>query len=231
MENEVTGEYLLPGKFPKKTEEEHFERYSYASGFVNAKEVLDIACGVGYGCKMLSGAGAKSVTGVDILGENIEFAKANYPGENITFIQNSIYEIDYSDKYDVITCFETIEHIPDDNLAIKKLFAALKNKGLLIISTPNRNITSPNARSINDAPSNKFHTREYILSEFKELLEGNGFKIIDTLGQRNRPYLNFSTFNRVINKIFDPENSGNKQLKKPIITQARYYTLVAQKIV
>jgi len=231
MEIEVTGEYLLPGKFPQKTEEEHYERYYYASRFVKDKDVLDIACGVGYGCKMLSDEGAKSIVGVDILENNIEYAKINYTTDNITYIKNSIYEIEYKDKFDVITCFETIEHVPDDNLAIKKLFTALKKEGLLIISTPNRIITSPNAKNINDSPANKYHIREYILSEFKELLKRNGFKILSTLGQRNRLYLNNSIFNRLINKIFDPENNGNKQLKKPILAQARYYTLVAKKFV
>ena len=58
-----------------KIEEDHLARYDFACKFVNRKKVLDIACGMGYGSKMLSKAGALCVDGVDISEEAIEYAK------------------------------------------------------------------------------------------------------------------------------------------------------------
>lgn len=231
MDIKVTGEYLLPGEFPKKTEEEHFERYKFASNFVKGKKVLDIACGVGYGCKIYSEFGAKSIVGVDILNSNIQYAKLKYSANNISFIQNNLYDIDYEEEFDVITSFETIEHIENDSLALRKLYKALKPDGILMISTPNRKITSPNAKTIKDKPENEFHIREYTLGEFKCLANKNGFRVKKVFGQRNRMFFSFSLLNRVINKFLNPDENGNAKLKKNILSQARYYTFVLEKIV
>ena len=231
MDINATGEFLLPGKFPKKTEDEHFERYMFASKRVKEKKVLDIACGVGYGCEIYSESGAKHVVGVDILKSNIEYAESKYSAANISFIEKNIYEIDYKEEFDVITSFETIEHIENDSLVLKKLYNALKNDGILMISTPNRKITSPDTKSINDKPANEYHTREYTLGEFKNLVSKNGFRVKNVFGQRNRLYFKFTTMNRVINKFFKPDEKGNSKLKKNVFTQARYYTLVLEKIV
>ena len=229
MEVKVTGEYLLPGHFPKKTEEEHFERYSYASKNIEGKKVLDIACGVGYGCKMYSDAGAKEIVGIDILENNITYAKENYQTEKINFIKDSIYDIKYVENFDIITCFETIEHIEEDKLALNKLKLALKEDGELIISTPNRNITSPNIKSIEEKPENEYHIREYSLEEFKTFVESNGFEVKKIFGQRNRYFSKIKIFNKIINKLFNPDENGNSKLRKNIFTQARYYTLVLSK--
>lgn len=231
MNTKVTGEYLLPGKFPKKTEDEHFERYIFASNFVKGKKVLDIACGVGYGCKMFSKSGANYIIGIDILNDNIKHAKDKYSASNIIFIQGNLYDIDYEEEFDIITSFETIEHIEDDSLALNKFYTALTKDGILIISTPNRKITSPTAQSIKDRPLNEYHIREYTLSDFKKLVNNNGFRVKNVFGQRNRLYLPYSYFNRVINKFLKPDENSNAKLKKCIISVARYYTFVLEKIV
>jgi len=137
IELEATGEFLVPGKFPHKTEKEHIERYVFASKFAKNKSVLDIACGVGYGCKILLNAGALSVEGVDISEKIIDYAKQNYQNDKIKFNCYSIYDLAKNGEYDLITCFETIEHVQDDRAALRKLHDALKEDGYLIISTPN----------------------------------------------------------------------------------------------
>lgn len=52
--------------------QEHIMRYIFASGFIQNKVVLDIACGTGYGSNFLRKAGAKKIFGVDISAETIE---------------------------------------------------------------------------------------------------------------------------------------------------------------
>lgn len=228
-EIEATGEFLVPGKFPHKTEKEHIERYVFASKFAKNKTVLDIACGVGYGCKILSDAGALSVEGVDLSEKIIDYAKQNYQNDKIKFNCYSIYDLTKKGDYDLITCFETIEHVQDDRAALRKLHDALKEDGYLIISTPNRRITSPKAKKITDKPSNQFHTREYLLNEFIQVLEECKFKVIDVYGQRNRIVFPSLILNRILNKVIRLDHITNAQPKKFRLAEARYFTLVLKK--
>ena len=64
---------------------EHINRYQFAGGFVKKKKVLDLACGSGYGSKMLSSAGANNVVGLDISKTAIEYAENKYWHANINF--------------------------------------------------------------------------------------------------------------------------------------------------
>ncbi len=229
MNIQVTGEYMVPGKSPERTEQEHFERYKFSSDFVKNKKVLDIACGLGYGCKIYAESGAREILGIDISKSNIEYAQMKYEDKKITFLQGNIYDINYDEEFDIITCFETIEHLQDDTLGLTKLHQALKQNGVLIISTPNRLVTSPGIKTINEKPANQFHYREYRLNEFKDLLQKNGFLIKGVYGQRNRFYAPIPLFNRIIKKVFNPDEKGNTRLKKTYLTQARYYTLLLEK--
>ena len=106
---------------------------------------------------------------------------------------------------------------------------ALKIDGLLLISTPNRKITSPNAKTIKDKPENEYHIREYTLGEFKDLVNKNGLRVKKVFGQRNRMFFSFSLLNRIFNKFLKPDENGNAKLKKNILSQARYYTFLLEK--
>jgi len=82
---EFTGERFIPNKSPKRIEEDHIERYNFASRYVENRNVLDIACGVGYGSFILSHANARLVDGVDICRRSIDYAKTNYNASNINY--------------------------------------------------------------------------------------------------------------------------------------------------
>lgn len=82
---EFTGLQFIPGHTSKRIEDDHLERYKFASQFVKNKDVLDIACGVGYGTKFLKDNGALRADGVDKSLEAIDYAKTNYPADGINF--------------------------------------------------------------------------------------------------------------------------------------------------
>jgi hypothetical protein len=65
---------------------------------------------------------------------------------------------------------------------LQELTRILKTNGLLIISTPNRKLTSP-GKSIRDRPNNPYHTVEYSTCEFIRLLS-KYFKVLEVYGQR-----------------------------------------------
>jgi ubiquinone/menaquinone biosynthesis C-methylase UbiE len=94
-----------------QTTVEHLHRYGIAMQFAAGKTVLDIACGEGYGSKLLSSK-ALRVTGVDIDFETIANAKQKYISPNLTFTQGSADKIPVEDaSIDVVISFETIDYI------------------------------------------------------------------------------------------------------------------------
>jgi len=93
----------------------HMARYEFACQHVTpADTVLDIACGTGYGTKILASRCTKTY-GVDISDKALAFATHKYNKENIEFIQSDIF----SNKIiaDVVVSFETIEHVKAESLS------------------------------------------------------------------------------------------------------------------
>ena len=143
--------------------DEHLVRYEFAKQFVKDKYVLDIACGSGYGSKIIAEAGAKKVVAVDVDKETIDFAKKNYFNENIKYITGNAEEIKQdSNLFDVITSFETIEHLQNPDKFLNELARVIKIDGIAIISTPNKNVSHE---------KNPFHFKEFSRNEFKEIIK------------------------------------------------------------
>ena len=65
-------------------------RYAFASAFAPGRRTLDIACGTGYGTKLLHDAGAESVCGVDISSDAIAHACKNFDVPGTRYVQADI---------------------------------------------------------------------------------------------------------------------------------------------
>ncbi len=170
---------FVKGKESKLTEKEHLARYNFSLEYVGGKRVLDIACGTGYGTKIIASK-AKEVIGVDISSEVIYYAKKNYSRENIIFYQGDATNLHFlkDDTFDCVVSFETIEHIPNYKKYLKEMHRLLKPRGLYIVSTPNKKYASPGLSK----PKNPFHVIEFYLNDFKKLLN-NYFSDIKIYGQ------------------------------------------------
>jgi SAM-dependent methyltransferase len=166
--------------------EDHLERYRFASTFVVGKSVLDIACGTGYGSAMLREQGAARVTGVDVSAEAVAHASREYAHPALKFLVSSMADLDDGARYDCIVSFETIEHIDDYQAALKNLRRLLKDDGVLVLSTPNRPVNSPECRTLADKPKNPYHVREFSVDEMLGALQGAGFRRVDRFGQKFR---------------------------------------------
>jgi SAM-dependent methyltransferase len=169
----------VPNEVETHNQEEHRARYVWAAGRVSGR-VLDVACGTGHGSRVL--AAACSVTGVDQDQSAVEQAQSQVPdGE---FVAANVPPVPFADAtFDAITSFETIEHIDDDAGFMRELRRVLRDGGHLLISTPNRAVTSPN----DPVPPNPFHVREYLLPDFIELARTAGFANVDVFYQRQVP--------------------------------------------
>ena len=103
--------------------------------------VLDVGCGGGLLCEALARAGA-TVTGIDLAPGMIEVARlhAAEQGLDITYKVTPVEEI--GGEFDVVTCMEMLEHVPDPAKMTATLATLVKPGGALFVSTINRNLKS-----------------------------------------------------------------------------------------
>lgn len=235
---EVTGERVTLEKSSQRNQEDHVARYEFAKSFVQGKTVLDIACGTGYGTKILRDAGATVVTGVDIDAEAIRYAKQNYAAEGIAYVCESAASISLpADHFDVIVSFETIEHLLDDDRKkyLAQLRSCLKKDGLLILSTPNKLITSP----WSEKPLNPYHVLEYYKETLEEEMHNSGFVVNEWFGQRfvrkvftKRPvYLLVRVLEKLSGRSFRIYDIADSAEVKPMVSnkEPRYFVVLSNK--
>ncbi|HDV7283210.1 TPA: bifunctional 2-polyprenyl-6-hydroxyphenol methylase/3-demethylubiquinol 3-O-methyltransferase UbiG [Mannheimia haemolytica] len=109
------------------------------------KKVLDVGCGGGILSEAMAKQGAV-VTGIDMTSEPLEIAKqhAKENGLDIDYQQTTIENFlekmtaCNTEKFDVITCMEMLEHVPDPLSIVQSCKALLKPDGVLFFSTINR---------------------------------------------------------------------------------------------
>jgi SAM-dependent methyltransferase len=164
-----TGERFVPG-IPELEDlyYEHISRYLMAAPFCPQCDVLDVACGAGYGTYHLATHGARSVLGVDRSLDAVAFAQAQYGNRGLVFAVGDAEALPVpTSSLDVVVSFETIEHVPNPEAALAEISRVLRATGTLIISSPNRDVYRPGGAE----ERNPFHVREFTVTEFRALLE------------------------------------------------------------
>lgn len=111
----------------------HMERYLMVRRFVFGN-VLDFGCGIGYGSNLVSlNPNVESVTGLDISEEALLHARKEFANEKTNFVQ----ELDERKKFDVMICFEVIEHLKNPEITLKPVVDKVMPY-FLFISFPNK---------------------------------------------------------------------------------------------
>ncbi|MBU4346031.1 MAG: class I SAM-dependent methyltransferase, partial [Candidatus Omnitrophica bacterium] len=129
---------------------------------------------------------AKEATGIDYDETIINYAKNKYQKGNLKFCVFDIKNLhSFSNKFDVVCSFQVIEHLRETENFLINLKDLLEENGTFICSTPNRLDASPGSKF----PLNKFHIQEYLLAEFKELLE-RYFEKVELFGLKRGRKLN-----------------------------------------
>jgi SAM-dependent methyltransferase len=159
---------------------EHRSRYRYAQPFAARKRVLDIACGTGFGSAMLVEAGAAQVVGVDLDVDGLEAAGGHFALPTLLLVQADGTALPFPDgAFDLVTSFESIEHVPDWTGFVRELRRVTRAGGVLVLSTPNVEVTSR-------YPRNPYHVHEFAAPELAELL-GRFYARVEIRGQHAAP--------------------------------------------
>jgi SAM-dependent methyltransferase len=160
---ELTGERTLPD-VPAENYwfRRHLAVYEWIAERCAGLDVVDMACGEGYGTDVLAHR-ARRVTGVDANPDAYEHARAKYTRPGVRFARDLIET--YVEPCDAVVFLQTIEHVkePEKVLAHFKAMASTT-----YVSTPNLLTLAPPGAEKSDNP---WHLREYRVREFRALCE------------------------------------------------------------
>lgn len=162
-----TGERFTP-ECVREIAYEHWHRYAFARALAPGRRVLDAACGEGYGSALLAAAGAASVLGVDIDPAAVAHAASRYAGvASLRFEAGDATALQAlpASSFDLITSFETLEHVQAQEAMLDGFARLLAPGGVLLVSTPDKH-TYTDLTGV----ANPHHVRELYRDEFETML-------------------------------------------------------------
>jgi SAM-dependent methyltransferase len=175
---------------------EHRARYRFASQFADGARVLDVACGAGFGMQMLRAAGG-CVLGIDL--DTSALSEARHVDPTSRLVRADAARLPLPDVcVDLVTSFETVEHVADAAALVRELQRVLRSGGRLVLSTPNRAFGPPELHT-----GNPFHVREFTAPELRDLLL-HSFDDVRLYGQWPSLHYRYVPF-LLVRPAFEPE--------------------------
>lgn len=115
------------------------------AGTLTDKTIIDVGCGGGILSESMAAAGAK-VTGIDLAQKSLTVAKLHglESGIKVEYLNIAVEQIaqERTAQYDVVTCMEMLEHVPDPASIVNACAKLVKPGGWVFFSTLNRNMKS-----------------------------------------------------------------------------------------
>lgn len=144
-------------------------------------KVLDIGCGAGTISFYFSGK-VSSVLGIDISERAIESATQS---AHVLGLKNAKFEtMEFPNKspkgrFDFIIFTEVIEHLEDDNKAIKQITKSLNENGILLLSTPSKNAPLHRLGYAKGFDNRVGHLRRYGANQLVLMCKDNGLEVLE----------------------------------------------------
>lgn len=153
----------------------HVFRYAFAQHFIRPGDrLLDCACGLGYGSYLMSlNDRLNNITAVDICSESVSYANQVYGHDKLHYetLDIDCYADTQFEPFDLITSFETIEHVKDYHSFFKLCLRSLKPDGRVIASVPYMWVDETGK------DPNPYHFHEFDWKKFADLFAEYGFVI------------------------------------------------------
>ncbi|VFR40444.1 3-demethylubiquinone-9 3-methyltransferase [plant metagenome] len=112
------------------------------AGELRGKEILDVGCGGGILAESMAAAGAQ-VTGIDLAQKSLQVARLHGLESGIKVDYQAISAEDmaaqHPGRFDIVTCMEMLEHVPNPASIVSACAAMVKPGGWVFFSTLNRN--------------------------------------------------------------------------------------------
>jgi SAM-dependent methyltransferase len=172
----LTGERTLPD-VPAENYwfQRHVAVYAWIAERCRGLDVVDMACGEGYGSDVLARR-ARQVTGVDANPEAHEHARLKYERPGVRFVHDLVDR--HAEPCDALVFLQTIEHMEEPQAVLDHFRSLLRSGGTAYVSTPNVLTLAPPGAPKSDNP---WHLREYRAEEFRALCE-RSFEHVELLG-------------------------------------------------
>lgn len=145
--------------------------WSLKKYFPNCGSLLEVGCGTGFVLSGIAGAFPKMrLVGSEISTAGLQFAATRVPDAEL--VQMDARRLPYFEEFDVVSAFDVIEHIKEDEQVLSGLYKAIKPGGGCLITVPQHQwLWSP-------VDEQAFHERRYSAEELHRKINGVGFKIL-----------------------------------------------------
>jgi len=147
----------------------------------NRNNILDIGSGVGTIDFYLASKN-NYVTSIELSQSAIQIAKENAKllkvEKYINFIEGDFIKTKINIKFDLVTCSEVLEHLKEDQKALKKINSLLNKDGTLILSVPTVNSPLYKWGLLKDFDKEVGHLRRYNEKDLKQMLKDSSFRVI-----------------------------------------------------
>lgn len=143
--------------------------------------VLDIGSAAGT-ISFYLGSKGLNVDGIELSRHAIKYANLNkqiFKLNNVNFINTSIENYKTNKKYNLITCFEVLEHLKNHRKNLTKIYGYMNKDTILAISVPSFNAPLYKLGLLNKFDKKVGHIRRYSMATVKRLLKETGFTIIE----------------------------------------------------
>jgi len=163
--------------------------------------VLDMGCGEGNLSMYVANKGA-FVFGIDKSRKSI--GECMRKVINLDLSQMAKFKVldvvsgNIKRNFDLVICFEVLEHVENYKSAVRKIFDNTKEDGIAIISTPSKNAPLYRLGLTKREDKRSGHLRRYTMEELTGLLKDAGLKIIETRKTQGI-FRNFLFYNRLGN--------------------------------
>ena len=171
----------------------YIDRHASLAG----KTVLDVGCGGGILSESMAGLNA-NVSGIDLSDKALQVAKLHLleSGKHVNYRKIAAEDLaaEQPNHYDVVTCLEMIEHVPDPQSVVTACAKLVKSGGWVFFSTLNRNLKSyllailGAEYVLNLLPRGTHDFTKFVKpSELAQFCRNAGLSVVDLTGMNYNP--------------------------------------------